>query len=400
VSQKQRDELEREDSAQATGTRPPPAADVPLAATLPPQARMLLAMQQGAGNRAVSAMVQRMRAGTPGGQANAGRRLARAELQGEVDETPQRPAAELDEDAEAELDETEGEEATEQVPRSPLARMPGEKAPSSRMLQRHSITSGMFTKKVKFKLNTLSATLTPGLEVQPGASLNVGSKPYRVTGTVTATGPAAEVAKYELGFVQTMFRCSRRFSYERQAHQPGIPESVLPSIFGTGAKTTTAQGILPSKDGDTYVAGHDKGEKLYYEKDETKTFANAAQDTQTTTLYDRPNAPRSWDMQHKGHQVFLVKSRGLDTFRTWLVIRKRSWGSTEYRRLGYIDWHVNYKSDVTPNYGNPSAGAVQPGNGSGGTITATVKGVGVYLPVTGADAANDLFTTKVTNRQG
>jgi hypothetical protein len=59
------------------------------------------------------------------------------------------------------------------------------------------------------------------------------------------------------------------------------------------------------------------------------------------------------------------------------VIRKTSWGSTEYRRLGYIDWHVNYKTDVTPNYANPSASVLAPAAGSGGTIDATVKGVGV-----------------------
>ena len=88
-------------------------------------------------------------------------------------------------------------------------------------------------------------------------------------------------------------------------------------------------------------------------------------------------------MTHKGHTVHLIGTDGLDSFRTWLVIRKKSWSSTAYRRLGYIDWKVKYKSTV-----NPTTQAVAPSGSSGGEITSTVKGVGLYLPVTGPDSAN------------
>jgi hypothetical protein len=58
------------------------------------------------------------------------------------------------------------------------------------MLQRHSITSGMFKKKVKFKLNKLSGTLPAGLNIVRGANLTLGSNDFDATGTVTATGPS------------------------------------------------------------------------------------------------------------------------------------------------------------------------------------------------------------------
>src|SRR5262249_52919503 len=162
------------------------------------------------GNRAVAAMLQRQVAVTPSGS----RKLAR-ELQGEVNETPEHPSEGIEENADIDTEEAEEEEGeTERVLSTSLARTPAEHSPSSRKLQRHSITSGWFKKKVKFKLDDLSATLPGGLNVQPSAGgLKVGSNPYRATGTVTAKGADAEIAKYELGFVQTLFRSSVRFSY-------------------------------------------------------------------------------------------------------------------------------------------------------------------------------------------
>ncbi|MGP0033623.1 MAG: hypothetical protein ACLP4R_03455 [Solirubrobacteraceae bacterium] len=152
--------------------------------------------------------------------------------------------------------------------------------------------------------------------------------------------------------------------------------------------TTGMTGLLPVKDGDDYTVGKDKRDKLYYETTDTVSFANANQDQQTAKLNDRPTSRKPWTYNYKGHVVNLIGTSGLDSFRTWLVIRRKSWSSTAYRRLGYIDWKVKYKSSVTPDVNDPPNSTVAPGSGSGGQVTPAVKGVGVYLPVTGAESAN------------
>lgn len=64
-------------------------------------------------------------------------------------------------------------------------------------------------------------------------------------------------------------------------------------------------------------------------------------DTQTTTLYDKPSTSAPFEETVKGVNQGLVGTSGLDSFRTWLVIRKGSWAKMRYRRLGYVDWKVN-----------------------------------------------------------
>ncbi len=163
-------------------------------------------------------------------------------------------------------------------------------------------------------------------------------------------------------------------------------------VLGKNMRITTTSGLLPVKDGDDYVSGGNKADKLYYEKKKTVSFASANTSQKTTDLYDRPNASEEWAYSHKGQDVHLIGTSGLDSFRTWLVIRKKSWSSTSYRRLGYIDWTVNYKSTV-----NPHNATVAPAGSSGGRRSSPVKGVGVYLPVTGAESANTSLEDHVSN---
>jgi hypothetical protein len=179
-----------------------------------------------------------------------------------------------------------------------------------------------------------------------------------------------------------------RFRYKRVGHHRTFGERVLPLVLGKNMKITSTPGLLPVKDGDDYVSGGDKADKLYYEKNDRVSFGNVSPDQKTTKLYDRPNSSEDWTYVHKGHAVHIIGTSGLDSFRTWLIIRKKSWSSTAYRRLGYIDWTVDYKSTVTPDVANPQNSTVTPSGNSGGRISATVLGVGVYLPVTGADSAN------------
>ena len=274
-------------------------------------------------------MVQRMRPGRRR-PANAGRRIARGRARERDRRDAAVPGAELDEDADvAPPGRRRGGGRT--GPPSPLARTSGDTEPASRSLRGTRSPPGRSRRRS-------SSSWTPcrrrcrRSEGQQGANLTVGSKPLQRDGNGDRLGAAAEVAKYETGFVQTVFRSSRRFSYARQNHQPGIAERVLPSIFGTGTKTTSSPGFMV-KDGDTYVTGDDKGEKLYYEKNNTMTFANASPDQQTTDAL-RFGLTRRTTGRRRTRVIpcFLVKTRGLDTFRTWFGHRKKSWSSTSYRR--------------------------------------------------------------------
>jgi hypothetical protein len=328
----------------------------PRGAPLPAQAGLLLSLQESHGNRAVSRLVQRWRAAS----AQSGRVFP------------------------------PGERRSAAIPSGASTRRAAGIVQASRgVLQRRTIKEGSGKKVVKFKLNTLSATLPAGLKVVKSATdVEIGSNDYNATGTVTASGPATEVAKYELGFVQTLFQNKVRFRYKRIGHHRTIGERLFPGILGKNMELTSTSGLLPVKDGDDYVSGGNKRDKLYYEKNDVKDFGNANPDQRTTTLFDRPTSPELWSYNHKGHAVWLIGTSGMDSFRTWLIIRKKSWSSTDYRRLGYIDWTVDYESNVTPDQNTPANSVVTPGGNSGGHVDAPVKGVGVYLPVAGADSAN------------
>ncbi|MGH2634526.1 MAG: hypothetical protein ACRDG3_14070 [Tepidiformaceae bacterium] len=258
------------------------------------------------------------------------------------------------------------------------------------MAQRRTITSGWFGNKVSFKLQNLSATLPGGLDVgAQGNNIHVASNDFDATGTVQATGPAAEVAKYDLGFLQTVFRSNRKFKYLPYGHQRTFAQRVAPAIFGKGRKTSDTTGLLPVRDGDT-------GIRPWYEVNDVSQFAAASPDVQNTTLYDQPSSGAPFEETVKGAQQGLVGTSGLDSFRTWLVIRKRAWAKARYRRLGYVDWKVSYKTTVTPNQAAPASSVIAPGANAGGRITNTVKGAGVYLPLTSDESANDAAHDKTS----
>ena len=331
------------------------------------QAGLLLSLQQSAGNRAVTGLVQRWQDG-----------LARSDSEPRA--LVSTGAAKLGR-ATQKADGHAGERPV-RVHRRPHT--------SLGAVQRRTISSGWGKKAVKFKLaaGDLSATVPAGLSVtKSGTGVDIESKPFTATGAVTASGTATEVAKYETGFVQTQFQGRYGYKYKLMGHHRTLGERVLPGILGKNLKVSTGIGLLPIKDGDPYTG--DRRDKLFYEKSDVKDFSAASPDRQTTTLDDQPgytNLP--WTETHKGQTVHLVGTEGVWSFRTWLVIRKKSWSSTDYRRLGYIDWSVDLKSTVTPDTVNPQNGQVVGSGNSGGQVTATVRGVGVYIPATGADSAN------------
>lgn len=370
MSRKRTDTVGRGSVAREPSRDQTVSPDTGLDDAVPMQARLMLSLQRRVGNRAVSGLMQRRheRLGPPAGQST------------------KSPAPML------------AKARTREPERSPRS-VKVSKQTSPGVLQRYTITSGWFKKAVEFKLDALQATFdNPALSVRDDSgSLNVGSAPFRVQGTVTATGLPAEVGKYELGFVQTLFRNSVRFRYKNLSHHRTIGDRILPMVLGKNMRITTTSGLLPVKDGDNYVSGGNKADKLYYEKKKTVSFASANASQKTTKLYDRPNSSEAWAYSYKGQDVHLIGTSGLDSFRTWLVIRKKSWSSTAYRRLGYVDWTVNYKSTVTPDQANPENGAVAPGGSSGGRVSSPVKGVGVYLPVTGAESANTSLEDHVSN---
>jgi hypothetical protein len=396
----------KRDGRDGTGS----AAGAPLSA----QAGLLLSIQQSAGNRAVTGLVQRWQAAnaqTERVKESIEARPAREEVRrlslpgerrsgvsGSAGLDDRFPANRLGRgtldqralipDSILPLQATSGNVFVgRQRAGAARARRSAESLPV--LARARTISSGWTKKKrVKFKLDKWSATLAPGLDVDPQADkVTIGSKRFDFDAEVTATGPPAEVGKFELGFVQTQFRGGFEFKYKRMGHHRTIGERVLPPILGKNEKIAGSIGLLPIRDGDPYTG--DKKDKLYYEKDEVQPFAAKSPDTQTTHLDDQPGAELAWTEDHKGQTVHLWRTSGFDSFRTWLVIRKNSWSSTDYRRLGYVDWTANHKSKITPDTANPANGQVVGGGSSGGQITAKVKGVGVYLPVTGGDAANE-----------
>jgi hypothetical protein len=66
-------------------------------------------------------------------------------------------------------------------------------------------------------------------------------------------------------------------------------------------------------------------------------------------------------------------------------------------RLGYIDWKVDYGTDVTFNKANPAASVVTPTGDSGGEIIGVNEGFGVKLPLMDDPTANDAAKNERSN---
>jgi hypothetical protein len=257
-------------------------------------------------------------------------------------------------------------------------------------IQRYKTSAGFFSNKVKFESTALNAVLPGALNIaKTGNNVLIGSQWYGATGTVKASGAkAARVGKYQVGFLQTVYKSSRTGYYEPDPYNPSLGQkigtAILPSLLGDRRKFTDLCKPLPVRDGDT-------GDKPWYESGDVADFDNAKVSNKSTRIDDQPETTFDWTKNVGGKTQNLVKTRGQDVFRSWLSVQKR--GTTGFmgmHRLGYIDWKVDYGTDVTYNNANPAASIVTPTANSGGQIIGVHEGPGLKLPLMGDPTANDV----------
>jgi hypothetical protein len=254
-------------------------------------------------------------------------------------------------------------------------------------IQRYETSAGFFSNKVEFESTALNATLAKALNIQQdGTDVTIGSQDYNVDGTVKASGPKDRVKEYEVGFLQTLYDSSISGYYEPDPYNPGLLQqigtAIMPSVFGDRVKVTNIV-PTPMRDGDA-------GEVPWYEINDAEAFDHAEDSTKSTHLYDAPQMPFPWTKDVGGVTQNLVKTRGQDVFRTWLSVQEK--GTTGFfgmHRLGYIDWKVDYGTDITFNKANPAASVVTPTGDGGGQIIGINEGPGIKLPCMGDPVAND-----------
>jgi hypothetical protein len=231
---------------------------------------------------------------------------------------------------------------------------------------------------------------------QDGTDVTIGSQDYNVDGTVKASGPKDRVKEYEVGFLQTVYDSRRSFFYEPDPYNPGVLQQIgtalMPSVFGDRLKITDLCDPLPVRDGDTGVVP-------WYGMETVKSFDEAPDSTKTASMFDQPGtATMNWTETVNGTDQHLVKTRGQDVFRSWLSVQEK--GTTGFfgmHRLGYIDWKVDYGTDITFNKANPAASVVTPTADSGGKIIGVNEGFGVKLPLMDDPTANDAAKNERSN---
>ena len=258
-------------------------------------------------------------------------------------------------------------------------------------VQRYSASAGFFKNKVKFELQNYAATLAKPLQIKKKANLiKISSQDYRANGTVKASGPKDRVSQFQLGMLQTVYDSRRIFYYEPAPYKPSLLQqigtAIAPGLLGDRVKVTDMCKPLPVRDGDNGVVP-------WYEVSDTANFDNAPDSTKSTQIYDRPGTAMGWTQTVNGKEQQLVKTRGQDSFRTWVSVQEK--GTTGFmgmHRLAYIDWKVDYGTDVTYNSANPAASVVTPTGESGGKITQISDGFGAYIPLMGDPVANDAAT--------
>ena len=255
-------------------------------------------------------------------------------------------------------------------------------------IQRYSASAGFFSNKVTFELMDKAATLAKPLQIKkkPGL-LKISSQDYRASGTVKASGPKGRVKEFEVGFLQTVYDSRRIFYYEPDAYNPGVMQqigtAIAPGLLGDRVKVTDLCSPLPVRDGDAGVVP-------WYGTETVSAFDEADESTKTANIYDRPGTAMAWTQTANGKTQHLVKTGGQDIFRSWVSVQEK--GTTGFmgmHRLAYIDWKVDYGTDITYNQADPTASIVTPTGESGGTITAISEGAGGFLPLMTDPVAND-----------
>ncbi|MGH9077879.1 MAG: hypothetical protein ACRDY0_10590, partial [Acidimicrobiales bacterium] len=254
-------------------------------------------------------------------------------------------------------------------------------------VQRFKNFSGWFSKKVDLESTAFNAGIGAALVItRPGGALDLSSADYRPSGTATAEGPVAEVGKHRLGWLQTVYTSQRSFYYSPQGHKRTWGAKILPPLLGKRRVVTDRLTKTPVRDGDD-------GVKPWYEINDCKDFGAASPSTKTTQMYDAPSSQQPFEITVDGTKQVLVKTRGKDSFRTWLTVRNEQDSRHAISRMNYVDWNVDYGTDITPDYKNPAASVVTPTTG-GAKVTAVEQGTGLLWPELGDPTANSVAADK------
>ncbi|WP_285689021.1 hypothetical protein [Actinoplanes sp. NBRC 103695] len=240
------------------------------------------------------------------------------------------------------------------------------------------------TGAVTFTSSGFAATVANPLAfTKNGADLRVASQRYRATGSVTATGPAARIGDYEIGFLQTVFESTRNFYYEPPGHTPGLFEQLLPQIFSDRKKVSDTLSAIPVRDGDA-------GQVPWYGPETVDQFAATDPSTKVSTMSDTPSSTQPWKLGSGADEQHLVRTDGRDRFRSWLAVKDKN--SDTAIPLSYADWEVGYGTTVTVNPGSPAASVVTADPASGAKVTGTGDGSGGIWPLHEDPVANDVAT--------
>jgi len=217
----------------------------------------------------------------------------------------------------------------------------------------------------------LVTTVTPN-------DITIGSQNYEPQITVEAAGPAASVANYKVGFLQTVYAGERNFYYQSTGKAP-VKEYV-----------STKLNTLPVRDANP--AG---GAPWYNDQDgnDCHQFANAAKSTEAVKMYDAPQDGGPLRRKDGGVNQYLVKTDGKDIFRSWVAVQNVN--TKVIALMNWVDWEVDWSTDVQNNPGAPAVNVT-----GGGKIVGSGEGPGAgKMPrYMGAIANNSVILPRpVTN---
>ena len=238
------------------------------------------------------------------------------------------------------------------------------------------------TGAVTFQSSGFSATVAKPLTItKTGTDVEVSSQTYTAGGSVTATGPAARIGDYEIGFLQTVYESTRNFYYEPPGHTPGLLEQLVPALFSDRKKVSDTLSVAPVRDGDA-------GRKPWYGMETVDQFAAIDPSIKVSTMQDTPHSGQPWKVGTAPDEQHLVKTDGRDRFRSWLAVKDKN--SDAVIPLNYADWEVDYGTTVTVNPGSPASSVVTPTATSGAKVTGRGDGSGGVSPLHDDPVANDV----------
>ncbi len=243
-------------------------------------------------------------------------------------------------------------------------------------------SAAAMTGAVTFQSGGFNATVAKPLAVtKTAADVEIDSQTYTATGSVTATGPAARIGDYEIGFLQTVYQSTRNSYYQPPGHTPGLLEQLIPILFSDKKKVTDTIGDAPVRDGDAGVVP-------WYGQETVDRFAATSPSTKTSTMQDTPGTgQRDWKIGSGATEQHLVRTDGRDRFRSWLAVKDVN--EKTAIPLNFADWEVDYSTTVTVNPGSPASSVVTPGPSSGSKVTAKGDGSGGQIPLHEDPVAND-----------